>query len=257
MITLLNSSKTMVATATAPVRPPRLIAEAAQLAQQLATMEPAGLATLMHISPGLAAKTHNLMVAWSSQSDYQGAALDVFQGDIFQGLRSRDFTAEEREFADAHLLILSGLYGAVRPLDGVMPYRLELMYKLSGPTFTNLYEYWGGRVADCLPPDGPVLNLASEEYFRVIEPYVEPGRVVSPWFLTRDKPGAEPKFTAVHAKVARGAMARWIVKERVDAPAALTDFSDLGYRCDPRTSTASVPVFVREGPLSVIALKQL
>lgn len=131
MVILINSSKTMVSGKAAPSfsRPPQLLTEAQQLDAVLKTYSVSQLKAMMHISPALAEATHKLIADWTAEPSKQTTALDSFAGDIYRGLRAADFTKQEREYADQVLVILSGLYGAIRPLDTIKPYRLELMYK--------------------------------------------------------------------------------------------------------------------------------
>jgi uncharacterized protein len=171
-------------------------------------------------------------------------AAESFLGVIYSGLQIASFTAADRTYANAHLRILSGLYGILRPFDGICPYRLEMGYRLPAAKFANLYTYWGRSIADHLPAQGPIVNLAANEYSRAVLNFVEPARVVTPRFLTIDGKGA-PKFVAVHAKIARGAFARWLITERVPGSGDdLRAFADLGYDLDPATSTAREPTFV-------------
>jgi cytoplasmic iron level regulating protein YaaA (DUF328/UPF0246 family) len=147
------------------------------------------------------------------------------------------------------LLILSGLYGGIRPLDTIKPYRLELMYKLKTKDFKDLYDFWQDKVAQLLPQTGPIINLTSLEYMRVITPFVDTKRIIAPRFLTASgKPGHQT-FITVHGKVARGAFARWLIKEEITDLAQFTTFNDLDYVYNPEISTPQQPTFVRP-PLS-------
>lgn len=244
MIVLLNSSKTMRSHSDHPVptRRPPLEAEARELNQLLRTKTPAELQKLMHISPTLAAKTHQLIENWQSPGTI--AALDGFVGDIYKGLKAEDFTEPERKFADHHLRILSGQYGIVSPLDLVSPYRLEAMYILKGKGFKNLYDFWQDKVAKTLPSQGAIVNVASVEYAKLVTPFVDPLRVISPLFLTIAK-GKEPTFVAIHAKWARGAFARWIVKQGLTSPNRLNEFNDMDYAFDAELSTPQQPTYIK------------
>lgn len=247
MLILINSSKTMVTTAQPPVsaRPPQLLNEAIQLDSILKTHSAKKLKELMHLSVPLAEKTRQLIASWSPQPARQTLAIDSFAGDIYRGLQAKTFTHEDRQYADTVLVILSGLYGAVRPFDAVHPYRLELMYKLRGKGFKNLYEFWQDKVASCLPTDGPIINLASQEYMKVVEPYIDAKRVIAPQFLTASGTPGHQTFVAIHAKVARGAFAKWLITHRIDDLARLPEFNDFDYVYDAKMSTPQVPTFVR------------
>jgi cytoplasmic iron level regulating protein YaaA (DUF328/UPF0246 family) len=246
MIILINSSKTMrAAPGSAGAQRPALLDRAERLDGLLKGKPEAELKSLMHLSPKLAASTHALIERWTADPKQQTPAIDAFQGEIFRGLRASTLTAGDRAYANDILRILSGLYGILRPLDGIAPYRLELMYSLAGDGFRNLYEFWGSAVAETLPNAGLIVDAASDEYARLVRPFVDPDRIVEPLFLTQTAPGAEPAFVVVHAKVARGAFARWLVTSRVTDPAQFGAFADLDYVFDPVNSTEQRPVFVK------------
>lgn len=252
MIILLNSSKTMVSTPIKGCRQrPALLDDAAKLDAQLKAMDVTDLRKLMHISEKLGSETHGVIQKWSTNAGAQTPAIEAFQGDIYRGLLVDLLSDDDRQYANEHIRILSGLYGILRPNDLVMPYRLELMYALSGDGFRNLYDFWGDRVAATLPKRGMIFDLASEEYSKLIRPFVDEKRVIEPEFLTAARAGDEPTFVAVHAKVARGAMARWMVTNRVDSLDGLRAFPLMGYQFDADRSTASEPVFVRTGAFPV------
>ena len=231
------------------VRAPQLLGEAVKLDTKLKSLSSKQIGQLMHLSMDLAAKTHTLTTQWTDNPRAQTPALDSFVGDIYRGLDAPRLTPADRAYADDHLLILSGLYGAIRALDGITPYRLELMYALSGRGYKNLYQFWGDQVAACLPPTGPIINLASDEYLRLVTPFVEPDRIISPLFLTIMKPGDAPRFVAVHAKVARGAFANWLITSRASDTPDLTKFNALDYQYDANLSEPNRPAFVHTDQL--------
>jgi cytoplasmic iron level regulating protein YaaA (DUF328/UPF0246 family) len=206
------------------------------------------LQKLMHVSAKLAETTRDLIADWSVEPKRQTLAIDAFQGDIYRGLQAQTISEPGREWANDHLRILSGLYGILRPFDRIMPYRLELYYRLQGDGFSNLYDFWGDQVAASLPKRGPIFDLASEEYARLVTPFVPERRVIEPNFLTRATPADEPTFVAVHAKEARGTMARWMIENRIETESGIHEFTDMGYGFDPERSESSKPVFVRTGP---------
>lgn len=247
MIILMHSSKTMRAPASAitPTGVPVLLDRAQELVEYLRTLPVERLAQIMAISGDLAAKTRDQYAEWSTKPELQTPAAATFVGDIYSGLRVDSFTAADRAYADTHLRILSGLYGLLRPFDGIAPYRLEMGYRLPPGRYASLYRFWGTTVADHLPDRGRIVNLAANEYSKVVLPHVDADRVVTPKFLTIDPASGQPKFVVVHAKIARGAFARWLVTDRVgDAWDALGGFRDIGYRYDPDLSTPREPAFV-------------
>jgi cytoplasmic iron level regulating protein YaaA (DUF328/UPF0246 family) len=141
-------------------------------------------------------------------------------------------------------VILSGLYGLLRPYDGVHPYRLEAAYILPIPGAKNVYNFWGSQLAEVIPREGPIINVTSAEYEKLVIPYLSKERVITPKFLSRMPKKAEPSFVAVHAKIARGAYARWLIQRGQDSAEGLENFNDLGYRHQPHLSTPQQPVYI-------------
>lgn len=248
MIILLHTSKTMrrVAGQKEPLREPALIEKTKRLAGYVSTLTPKQLASAMHISAVLAQKTHHMLAGWDANPARQSPTIDSFIGDIYSGLRADTLTQEDRDYADAHLRILSGLYGILRPYDGISPYRLEMGYTLPSAPYKNLYVFWGEDIAKTLPQEGIVVNLASVEYSRTVTQYIRPDRIVAPKFLTKDQKSGEPTFVVVHAKIARGAFARWLITSRTTDPSRFQEFADIGYRFSQALSTPQEPVYVCE-----------
>lgn len=226
------------------LRNPLLLDKSTELAMYISHLSYEQIMKIMHVSESLAKKTLQLLQNWSSSPIDQTTAIDSFIGDVYSGLQVKDFSVEDREYADATMWILSGLYGLIRPLDGIYPYRLEMGYSFPDSDFKNLYAFWGDTIANQLPKEGVIVNLSSVEYSKVITPYVEKSRIVTPIFLTVNQKTHIPIFTAVHAKIARGAFAHWLIKNRITDPTHFSDFSDLGYIYDKTTSTPLSPVFI-------------
>lgn len=246
MITiLLHSSKTMKhRVSDKPLRAPELVNAAKPLAQYMQTLSPDDLKKTMHISAVLSQKTHTLMSEWDTEPAHQSLALDSFIGDIYSGLRASELSKDDRDYADKTLKILSGLYGVIRPYDGISPYRLEMAYKFNQPPFNNLYTFWGDKIAKTLPEEGPIVNVSSVEYTKAVLPFIDNSRVITPRFLTVDPKTKEPAFVVVHAKIARGAFARWLITSKITDPAKFQEFHDIGYVYDKNLSTPTEPVFV-------------
>lgn len=223
---------------------PALIAKAQQLATELQQYTSAQLAAVMHTSPTLADKTHQQFAAWVAAADTATPAMDSFVGDIYSGLQASSFSETERAYANDHLRILSGLYGILRPLDGIVPYRLEMGYRLLHEPCKSLYTFWGDAIAQQLPAHETIVNLAAVEYSKTISPYVLQDRLITPKFLTRDPKTNEPTFVVVHAKIARGAFARWMIRHHIEKAAQLCTFSDIGYSYDAAASTPLEPIFI-------------
>ncbi|GIJ76519.1 hypothetical protein SAMN05443287_10836 [Micromonospora phaseoli] len=246
MIVLIHTSKVMrpAPAGGRALTEPALRGPAEELAGYLKTLSVEQLAAVMEISPALAAKTRTLLADWGVEPDRQSPAMDSFAGDIYSGLRACDLSEADRAYADQRLRILSGLYGILRPHDAVRPYRLEMGYRLPDPRYADLYDFWGDRIAGCLPQRGTVVNLAAAEYHRTVTRFLDRDRFVSPRFLTVHPKTGEPRFVVVHAKIARGAFARWMLTNRIDQPEAVTDFAEIGYRYEPTLSRPRQPAFV-------------
>lgn len=242
---LLHSSKTMrQEAATSPLRTPVFVREATELTTFLRTLPPEAIEKAMHVSSSLALKTQKTIDAWTPGPHNQTLAIDSFIGDIYSGLRAQELTAADRDYADTVLYILSGLYGVLRPYDGISPYRLEMGYSFAGAGFGNLYQFWGPKIAQQLPEAGIIVNTSSVEYTKAVLPFVDAERVITPQFLTVNQKTGVPGFTAVHAKIARGAFARWLITSRITDPARFNEFSDLGYTFDAALSSPQTPTFV-------------
>lgn len=241
---LLHSSKTM-RTANQRIDPlgvPQFLPQAKELVDKLHLLSSEELARIMKISSTKAAEVSKLYEVWQTESNFQTPAIDAFIGDIYSGLQVGSWSKDDRRYAHRHLLILSGLYGALNACDGIMPYRLEMGYKL--PDGKSLYTYWGDKIAAVIDKHTTeIINLSAVEYTKALLPYVSQ-RIITPKFLTMNIKTAEPTFVTVHAKIARGAFARWMIQNRVDRPSDIKDFSDLGYRYSTDLSTPEQPVFI-------------
>jgi Uncharacterized protein conserved in bacteria len=173
----------------------------------------------------------------------------AFNGDVYEGLQAGSLTAKQLEWAQEHVVILSGLYGALRPLDLMQPYRLEMGTRLETSKGKNLYEYWGTTISDYLnqrqegDKQPVVVNLASEEYFKVVDRKVLKARVIQCVF--EDWKGGAYKVISFHAKRARGLMARYAIEHRIAKPEGLQGFDSEGYAYDAAASSADKLVFRR------------
>lgn len=244
---LIHSSKTMRARNKSPhMTTPLLVDRALPLAGYIQSLPNDVLQQTMQISKELAEKVHATLQAWNANPKEQSMALDSFVGDIYSGLQVATLSAGDRDYAQRTLRILSGLYGILRPNDGVRPYRLEMGYKLPEPPYNNLYTYWGRDIVETLPKDGLIINLSAAEYTRTVLPYVDAARVVAPRFLTVNPKTGKPGQVIVHTKIARGAFARWLIVNRINRADDLIQFSDLNYHYDASLSTPAEPTFVCE-----------
>ncbi|MEP2717869.1 peroxide stress protein YaaA [Pseudophaeobacter sp.] len=226
--------------------------DAIRLAEVARELSVADLMKLMHISEDLAKLNHDRFRDFASDpktEDLRPAAL-AFAGDTYQGLEAASLEPEEMAWAQDHFRILSGLYGLLRPLDALQPYRLEMGSRLKNPRGKNLYEYWGSQIAEALNAQAEatgaevLVNCASQEYFGVVDLKALKPQVVTPVFM-EDKNGT-PKVVSFYAKRARGAMARYVIQHRVNEVAALQEFDTGGYVYQPQLSEPMKPVFLRQ-----------
>lgn len=243
---LLHSSKTM-RTASGhyePLGSPILLPKAKNLVDIWSQASPDDIQQRMKISAKKSEEVKAMYDNWSTVESYQTPAIDAFVGDIYSGLQAHSWTSNDREYAHKYLLVLSGLYGGLRACDGIMPYRLEMGYKL--PSGLSMYKYWGDTIATLLPENTEhIINLSAVEYTKSLLPYTHLP-VITPKFLTVSPKTGEPTFVTVHTKVARGAFANWLIKNRIDDTSKLHEFTDIGYKYDSNLSTTEQPVFVCE-----------
>ena len=172
-------------------------------------------------------------------------AILAFKGDVYNGINAPELSSEDLEFAQGKVRMLSGLYGVVRPLDLIQPYRLEMGTKLSNAKGGDLYDYWGSEISSVLNDDEPdlIINLASNEYFKAIDKKTLNANILD--IVFKEKKGDSYKVIGIYAKRARGLMVNYIIRNRLESPEALKDFSDEGYRFDKELSTDSSWVYLR------------
>lgn len=243
---LLHSSKTMrpAENLDNPYQAPKLLTEATELADYLRTLKAEDLQKSMQLSSAMAVKTRQLAHDWSANPSKLRPAIDAFLGDIYSGLQVQTFTPSDRTYANKHLFILSGLYGVLRAYDSIYPYRLEMGYKLPSEPYKNLYKFWGDKIANQLPKNSTIINLSAVEYTKAVFPHLPNATIITPRFLTVSPKTGKPTFVTVHAKVARGAFARWLIQHKIETANEITKFNDIGYTYDEATSTPEQPVFI-------------
>ena len=209
---------------------------------------------LMSISDDLARLNRDRFKAFASQPDTEAtkpAAL-AFNGDTYQGLEAKTLSEDDLAWAQDHLRILSGLYGLLRPLDAIQPYRLEMGSRLKTRRGKSLYDYWGDTIAKALNAQAAdvetdtLINCASQEYFGAADRKALKLRVITPVFM--EVKDAKPRIVSFFAKRARGAMARFIVENRVTSADGIKDFTSGGYAFDADLSEGDKWVFVRDYP---------
>ncbi len=228
---------------------PRFLDNAEELIEELRELEVHDISKLMKVSEDLSVLNFMRYKEWKKEkSGEEKQAILAFKGEAYRGLKADGFSKEDLEFANKHLRILSGLYGVLKPLDGIKPYRLEMGIKLKVGVNKNLYEYWGDTLSNSLleelefHKDNNIINLASEEYFKAVG--LNSGyNVVTPIF--KERKGLELKVISVYAKKARGLMCNYIIKNRIDSLEALKKFNEEGYEFSEEYSNMNNFVFIR------------
>lgn len=273
MLILLSPAKSLDFTYSEAARPktqPDLLNEAEGLAEIMRRKSARDLAGLMSISDKLAELNVERFASWTplAEPPQTKAAVLAFDGDVYEGLEAQSLSDEDLAWSQDHLRILSGLYGVLRPLDALQAYRLEMGTRLVNPRGKDLYQYWGHRVTlqlnaqiEALAVRGEpevVVNLASEEYFKVVRTRPETGsetnpggpglvgQLITPVFEDQQAETGKYRIVSFYAKRARGLMARSIVEERWTQPSDLRQFTREGYAYAPEVSSPDRPVFRRE-----------
>ena len=234
-----------------PHTQPQFKAQSQALIEVLRTQSPQQIASLMDLSDALSALNVARYAAWSPRSTLRNArpAVLAFNGDVYEGLQARTLPVAALEWAQQHMAILSGLYGVLRPLDLLQPYRLEMGTRLATPQGSNLYQFWGSSIAQHLnqrlraDTSPVVVNLASQEYFKAVDRKTLKAPVVECVF--EDYKGGAYKVISFHAKRARGLMARYAIEHRITTPEGLKHFDSEGYAYAPETSGLERLVFRR------------
>lgn len=257
MLMVISPAKTLdyeTPPATPRFTQPEHLEHAQVLIDQLRDFSPAQIAELMHLSDKLAGLNAARFGSWQPAftPDNAKQALLAFKGDVYTGLNAEDFSEADFDFAQQHLRMLSGLYGLLRPLDLMQPYRLEMGTKLANVRGNNLYDFWGERISGWLngaleaQGDNVLLNLASNEYFSAVKRKALNARIIDTEF--KDLKNGQYKIISFYAKKARGLMARYVIKERLSDPAGLKDFNYQGYRFSAEHSKPDSLVFLRDDP---------
>ena len=230
---------------------PDFLDEAHHLVNELRTMNTSDIAKLMEVNHKIAELTFQRYASWSLPFNRDNAkeAILMFNGEVYNGLKASDLSEDEMMFAQEHVRILSGLYGVLRPLDLIQPYRLEMGKKLETSNASTLYEFWNTKISEKLNQElskmnDPVLiNLASNEYFKSVKPDLIRARIVEPVF--KELKGDSYKTIAVYAKKARGLMTRFIIQNKLRDVEQLKLFDTEGYFYNENLSDKNVWVFTR------------
>ena len=234
-----------------PYTIPALLTESEALITILQRKSVDELAQLMGVSDSLSRLNHERYQHFTIPLTLDNArqALMAFQGDVYTDIATKEYEAADFDFAQKHLRIISGLYGLLRPLDLIQPYRLEMKTRLANPRGSNLYQFWGDRITDLLneaferEENSTVINLASQEYSKAINDKELRGTIVTPVF--REDRHGTLSTVAIYAKRARGKMANFIIKQRITVPEKLKVFQESGYEYQPTLSSRKEWVFVR------------
>ena len=256
MITLLSPAKTLDYESPLPVKDfsvPGNLKQSKQLIKALRKKDPQDLSDLMGLSEKLANLNFERNMNWEppvKHSDDIRQAIFAFKGDVYTGLSAYSLKKSDINFLDKHVRILSGLYGILKPLDLMSPYRLEMGTKLETSEGKDLYEFWGQEITNSINESISthkskyILNLASVEYFSSVNKDLLNGEVISPVF--KDYKNGKYKIISFFAKKARGSMTRYLVENRIDSPKDISGFDYDGYKYSKSESTEYSPVFLRK-----------
>ncbi|SEQ17187.1 hypothetical protein SAMN05216522_101417 [Rosenbergiella nectarea] len=254
MLMLISPAKTLDYESPVPVSDytqPELLDHSRQLIDIAKKLSPAEIASLMKISDKLSHLNADRFNQWSTpfSPDNARQALFAFKGDVYTGLQADQLSPDSIHFAQQHLRMLSGLYGVLRPLDLMQPYRLEMGIKLANQAGKDLYAFWGETITKQLNQhidtqhEKWVINLASDEYFKSVNPAKLNAPLIKPVFL--DEKNGKFKVISFYAKKARGMMCRFIIDNKITQPEKLTEFNREGYFYDAQRSTENEMVFCR------------
>ena len=257
MLMVISPAKTLDYTsplATQEYSLPRYLEQSSQLIEVLRKLSPNQLAELMKLSDKLAGLNVARFTQWQPAFTLENArqAILAFRGDVYTGLDADSLSAADFKYAQQHLRILSGLYGVLRPLDLMQPYRLEMGTKLDNPAGRNLYDFWGEQITEslnqCLAEQKTdvLLNLASNEYFKAVKPKQLKATLIDVDF--KDLKNGQYKIISFYAKKARGMMARYVIKNKIDSVAGLRKFNTQGYYYSAEQSKPEHLVFLRDQP---------
>lgn len=228
---------------------PRFLDDSQTLIERMRELAPADIAKLMKISDKLSVLNSTRYETWSLPftPDNAKQALLAFKGDVYTGLDAETLAPAQDEYAQQHLRILSGLYGIVKPLDLIQPYRLEMGIKLSNTRGKDLYQFWGDKITDSLNAEleknDVLINLASNEYFKSVQPKNLNARIITPVF--KDTKNGVQKIISFYAKKARGLMVRYMIDNQIDNAETLKDFDIAGYQFAASQSSENEWVFTR------------
>lgn len=230
---------------------PVLLKEADLLVRELRKKSVKAIEKLMSVSENIAMLNHERFQHFSTpfSPDNARQALLAFKGDVYTDIAIHEYKKADFDFAQQHICILSGLYGLLKPLDLIQPYRLEMKTKLKNPKGKDLYQFWGSKLTEQLnellrgQKNNVLINLASNEYFKAIQPGKLEAEIITPVF--KEYKDGQYKTIALYAKRARGMMANFIIRQRIDAPEKLKTFAEANYEYSEKLSSDKEWAFVR------------
>jgi len=230
---------------------PDFLNDSQELINRLRRFSSLDIAELMKVSKKIADLNFERYEAWNKKFTTKNAkqAVLAFKGDVYTGLDAESFTAKDFKYAQAHFRILSGLYGLLRPLDLMQPYRLEMGTRLETDRGKNLYEFWGSTITEGLNQQlkkiksSYLINLASNEYFKSVKPKQLKAEIITPEF--KEYKNGDYKMIGIYAKKARGMLSRYIIKNQLADPEGIKSFSDEGYKFNKSLSKGNKLVFTR------------
>ena len=255
MLTVLSPAKTLDYETPVSISEstlPEFVGRSSELVKIIRAKSPQQIASLMGVSDKIAHLNFARFADWDetfSDENSRQSAL-AFNGDVYSGLEAYNFNGADFEFAQQHLRILSGLYGVLRPLDLMQPYRLEMGTKLATGCGENLYQFWGGLIVESLNRQlqsinsDTLVNLASNEYFKSVDTCKLDANIVTPVF--KDYKNGKYKVISFYAKKTRGLMAAWLINNRITDPAQLNQFDQAGYSFSAQNSRNDQLVFLRD-----------
>ncbi|WP_372764687.1 peroxide stress protein YaaA [Litorivivens sp.] len=255
MLTVISPAKTLDFESPLPTQEhtqPDFLEQSQQLVDELRSLSPDDISSLMKISPALGELNHQRFMNWSTPftPDNARPAVLAFKGDVYQGLDPQQFGKRDFAFAQKHLRILSGLYGLLRPLDLIQPYRLEMGTRFANSKGKDLYAFWDQQITEAVnealgeAKTETLINLASNEYFKSVKKKTLNANIVTPIF--KDQKNGQYKIISFYAKKARGLMSAYIIKNRVKSVEELKAFDWEGYSYQAKQSSASELVFTRK-----------
>jgi cytoplasmic iron level regulating protein YaaA (DUF328/UPF0246 family) len=255
MLMVISPAKTLdyeTPPATERFTQPQYLDHSQELVEQLRELSPAQVSELMHVSDKIGGLNAARFGSWNPAFTPANAkqALLAFKGDVYTGLDAQSLGEADFDYAQQHLRMLSGLYGLLRPLDLMQPYRLEMGTKLANARGKDLYAFWGTRISEWLNEaladqgDDVLLNLASNEYFSAVKRSALKARVIDTEF--KDLKNGQYKIISFYAKKARGLMSRFVIEQRINDPLQLKQFDVQGYRYNAEQSSSEKLVFLRD-----------